>query len=103
MLEPTVPSLDKQESTVMPQVMPSFAPVPTQMESMDISADKPEAFSKALLKIEDIDVNDGDNPQLVSEYVNDIYEYMRILEVRVLGRKLKFQPALITDSYDCPI
>ncbi|KAK3602761.1 hypothetical protein CHS0354_027757 [Potamilus streckersoni] len=47
---------------------------------MDIGEDKPEAFSKALLKVEDIDANDKDNPQLVSEYVNDIYEYMRLLE-----------------------
>lgn len=50
-------------------------------ESMDISEDKPEAFSKALLKVEDIDENDKDNPQLVSEYVNDIYQYMKELEV----------------------
>ncbi|XP_048736661.1 G2/mitotic-specific cyclin-B-like [Ostrea edulis] len=49
-------------------------------ESMDISEDKPEAFSKALLKVEDIDENDKDNPQLVSEYVNDIYLYMKELE-----------------------
>lgn len=48
---------------------------------MDISEDKPEAFSKALLKVEDIDENDKDNPQLVSEYVNDIYQYMKELEV----------------------
>jgi len=50
-------------------------------ESMDISDDKPEAFSKVLLKVEDIDLNDKDNPQLVSEYVNDIYAYMQKLEV----------------------
>lgn len=49
-------------------------------ESMDISEDKPVAFSKALLKVEDIDENDKDNPQLVSEYVNDIYQYMKELE-----------------------
>lgn len=52
-------------------------------ESMDISEDKPEAFSKALLKVEDIDENDKDNPQLVSEYVNDIYLYMKELEVSI--------------------
>ncbi|XP_022334775.2 G2/mitotic-specific cyclin-B-like isoform X1 [Crassostrea virginica] len=49
-------------------------------ESMDISEDKPDAFSKALLRVEDIDENDKDNPQLVSEYVNDIYQYMKELE-----------------------
>lgn len=56
--------------------MVSMAPAP-----MDISEDKPEAFSKALMNIEDIDANDKENPQLVSDYVNDIYEYMKILEV----------------------
>lgn len=50
-------------------------------ECMDISANKEEAFSKALSRVEDIDVNDKDNPQLVSEYVNEIYDYMRELEV----------------------
>ena len=31
----------------------------------------------------DIDAEDEDNPQLVSEYVNDIYAYLRELEVRL--------------------
>ena len=40
------------------------------------------AFStEQLLGIEDIDKNDGDNPQLCSVYVNDIYKYLRHLEV----------------------
>jgi cyclin B len=56
-------------------------PPSTVPECMDISANKEEAFSKAYTRVEDIDVNDKDNPQLVSEYVNDIYQYMRELEV----------------------
>lgn len=36
--------------------------------------------SKLIHQIEDIDVNDGDNPQLLSEYVNDIYAYLFKLE-----------------------
>ena len=48
---------------------------------MDTSDVGPDAFSKALLNVQDIDANDKDNPQLVSEYVNDIYDYMRSLEV----------------------
>ena len=41
-----------------------------------------EAFSKQLwkLNVHDIDAEDADNPQLVSDYVNDIYDYMRELE-----------------------
>ena len=40
--------------------------------------DEVEAFSAA--NIENIDSEDQMDPQLVSEYVNDIYEYMRMLE-----------------------
>lgn len=41
-----------------------------------------QAFSDALLcKIEDIDQEDGENPQLCSDYVKDIYVYLRQLEV----------------------
>lgn len=44
-----------------------------------------QAFSDALLcKIEDIDTEDGENPQLCSDYVKDIYQYLRQLEVRGL-------------------
>lgn len=53
---------------------------------MDLSTNSQgeEAFSKQLLKenVNDIDKDDHDNPQLVSEYVNDIYAYLRQLEVR---------------------
>lgn len=42
-----------------------------------------QAFSDALLcKIEDIDNEDGENPQLCSDYVKDIYQYLKQLEVR---------------------
>lgn len=41
-----------------------------------------QAFSDALLcKIEDIDTEDWENPQLCSDYVKDIYQYLRQLEV----------------------
>lgn len=55
---------------------------------MDISL-QGEAFSKQMLpsNVVDIDKDDSDNPQLVSEYVNDIYEYMRSLE-----RELNVRP-----------
>lgn len=64
-------------------------PVPSVMSlgvhpgaPMDISEDRADAFSHAMMPVEDIDANDCDNPQLVSEYVIDIYDYMRSLEVR---------------------
>lgn len=43
-----------------------------------------QAFSDALLAVEDIDGGDSDMPQLCSEYVKDIYVYLRGLEVLVL-------------------
>lgn len=57
------------------------SPAPMDMSS---NSQGEEAFSKQLLpllqNVQDIDKDDRDNPQLVSEYVNDIYEYMRELE-----------------------
>lgn len=35
--------------------------------------------------VEDIDKDDRGNPQLCAEYVQDIYNYMRKLEVRMVG------------------
>jgi len=43
-----------------------------------------DAFSSKLLTVADIDEEDHDNPQLVAEYVNDIYIYMRDLENQIL-------------------
>nr|P07818.1 RecName: Full=G2/mitotic-specific cyclin-B [Arbacia punctulata]CAA68650.1 unnamed protein product [Arbacia punctulata] len=45
-----------------------------------------EAFSQQLiaLQVEDIDKDDGDNPQLCSEYAKDIYLYLRRLEVEMM-------------------
>jgi len=43
----------------------------------------PEGFSTknlGLFNIEDIDEEDKDDPQLVVEYINEIYEYLRMME-----------------------
>ncbi|MBZ3890094.1 G2/mitotic-specific cyclin-B2 [Sciurus carolinensis] len=46
------------------------------------TARMPTAFSDTLLcKTEDIDNEDRENPQLCSDYVKDIYQYLRQLEV----------------------
>lgn len=47
---------------------------------MAIKKAEPEAFSTKQLPVEDID-QDRDNPQLVSYYAKDIYQYLRHLEV----------------------
>lgn len=77
-LEPAAPTVPKSTTVPTATVHPQQnVPAP-----MDISDTGPEAFSKALFNVQDIDANDKENPQLVSEYVNDIYEYMRVLEVK---------------------
>ncbi|KAM3924446.1 G2/mitotic-specific cyclin-B2-like [Leptodactylus fuscus] len=57
------------------------SPVP-----MDVSIQEEEelcqAFSDALNNVEDIDAEDGGNPQLCSEYVMDIYNYLKQLELQ---------------------
>ena len=46
---------------------------------MDISGN---GAALALENVQNIDRDDADNPQLVSEYVNEIYDYMRQLELK---------------------
>lgn len=48
-------------------------------------ADLCEAFSTVIIHtaIRDVDADDYDNPMLCSEYVKDIYKYLRELEVDV--------------------
>ena len=51
---------------------------PKQEESMDISNNEMDILPMdADPEIEDIDAEDAGNPQLVVEYVNDIYNYLR--------------------------
>ncbi|XP_029444997.1 G2/mitotic-specific cyclin-B2-like isoform X2 [Rhinatrema bivittatum] len=64
-------------TTILPKVL---SPAP-----MDVSVKEEElcrVFSDTLLNVEDIDAGDGGNPQLCSEYVKDIYVYLRNLEAQ---------------------
>ncbi|KAG7476966.1 hypothetical protein MATL_G00088380 [Megalops atlanticus] len=55
---------------------------PTPMETSGCASDDLcQAFSDVLLNIKDVDADDYDNPMLCSEYVKDIYQYLRQLEV----------------------
>lgn len=40
-----------------------------------------QAFSDVLLDVQDVDEHDVDLPQLCSQYVKDIYNYLHTLEV----------------------
>ncbi|XP_029000384.1 G2/mitotic-specific cyclin-B2-like [Betta splendens] len=69
---------------VVPLQAPAALP-PVSEESADVSMDEQElcqAFSEALLDVQDVDEEDSDQPQLCSEYVKDIYNYLHVLEVQ---------------------
>ncbi|XP_035642920.1 G2/mitotic-specific cyclin-B2-like [Oncorhynchus keta] len=61
------------------------SPVPQPEEYANVSMKEEElcqAFSVALLAVEDIDEGDSDMPQLCSEYIKDIYGYLQCLETQ---------------------
>ncbi|XP_044215006.1 G2/mitotic-specific cyclin-B2-like isoform X1 [Thunnus albacares] len=73
---------------------------PVSEESADVSMKEDElcqAFSEALLTVQDVDEQDADMPQLCSEYVKDIYNYLRVLEVQQAVRANYMQGYEITD------
>lgn len=82
----------KEPAVIVEPVPASVMPV----APMDISEDRADAFSRAMVPVEDIDANDHDNPQLVSEYVCDIYDYMRQMEKRLFVRHHYLDGADIT-------
>ncbi|KAB1277585.1 G2/mitotic-specific cyclin-B2 [Camelus dromedarius] len=75
-LKPTA-SVKPVQMEVLAPKRPSPAPEDISMKEENLC----QAFSDALLcKIEDIDNEDWENPQLCSDYVKDIYQYLRQLE-----------------------
>ena len=68
------------------QIQAAADPLPAvSEESVDVSMKEEEplcqAFSEMLLTVQDVDEKDADLPQLCSEYVKDIYNYLHVLEV----------------------
>ncbi|NXG93961.1 CCNB1 protein, partial [Stercorarius parasiticus] len=56
---------------------------PTPMETSGCAPSEDmlcQAFSDVLLDVEDVDADDGDDPNLCSSYVKDIYKYLKDLE-----------------------
>jgi hypothetical protein len=54
-----------------------------------------QAFSDVILAVNDVDAEDGADPNLCSEYVKDIYAYLRQLEVSIVVSLLFFKLHLI--------
>ncbi|NXR26174.1 CCNB2 protein, partial [Cinclus mexicanus] len=78
---PKAPAVANQANKETDVIKVPMSPVP-----MDVSMqeeDLCQAFSDVLLNnVEDIDAEDWENPQLCSDYVKDIYLYLRELELQ---------------------
>ncbi|XP_062357179.1 G2/mitotic-specific cyclin-B2 [Cinclus cinclus] len=78
---PKAPAVANQANKETDVIKVPMSPVP-----MDVSMqeeDLCQAFSDVLLNnVEDIDAEDWENPQLCSDYVKDIYMYLRELELQ---------------------
>ncbi|XP_067838243.1 G2/mitotic-specific cyclin-B1-like isoform X2 [Heptranchias perlo] len=83
------PKIERMKMCKQPEVLPpkehssedvvKVPPSPMEI-SVCMSEELCEAFSDEILPVEDVDINDGNNPILCSEYVKDVYKYLRQLE-----------------------
>ncbi|XP_072113242.1 G2/mitotic-specific cyclin-B1-like [Mobula birostris] len=72
---------------------------PSPMDiSVCMSEELCDAFSVSILPVEDVDINDGNNPVLCSNYVKDIYKYLRQLEVEQAVRPNYLAGKVITGA-----
>nr|XP_057918542.1 G2/mitotic-specific cyclin-B1 [Doryrhamphus excisus] len=81
--------------------VPPESTSPTPMETSGCEpADLCQAFSDVLLQsaIRDVDADDYDNPMLCSEYVKEIYKYMRQLEAEQNVRATYLQGQEVTGN-----
>ncbi|KAK1138270.1 G2/mitotic-specific cyclin-B1-like [Acipenser oxyrinchus oxyrinchus] len=69
----------KQTSEACAKVQPP-SPTPMEISGCAPEEDLCQAFSDVLLNIKDVDADDAENPMLCSEYVKDIYNYLRQVE-----------------------
>ncbi|XP_059830434.1 G2/mitotic-specific cyclin-B1 [Hypanus sabinus] len=83
-----VPKVEPAKKVVKPVQQPEIyedvteVPVSVPSEATEsVSEDLCQAFSEVLLPVKDVDAADGDNPMLCSNYVKDIYKYLRQLEI----------------------
>ncbi|MEE6458469.1 hypothetical protein FKM82_000297 [Ascaphus truei] len=74
-----------QPTVMVKEFKEAVKPVPASPSPMETSGCLPEeelsqAFSNILIQVKDVDADDADNPMLCSDYVKDIYSYLRRLE-----------------------
>ncbi|OCU02449.1 G2/mitotic-specific cyclin-B1-like [Xenopus laevis] len=63
------------------EVLAPHSPSPMET-SLCVTEEIPPAFSSALIPVKDVDAEDSNNPMLCSDYVKDIYCYLRNLEAQ---------------------
>uniref|UniRef100_A0A673KTT5 G2/mitotic-specific cyclin-B1 n=1 Tax=Sinocyclocheilus rhinocerous TaxID=307959 RepID=A0A673KTT5_9TELE len=73
------------------------SPVPMETSGC-ASDDLCQVFSDVLLNIKDVDADDYDNPMLCSEYVKDIYLYLRQLETEQAVRPKYLEGTEVTGN-----
>ena len=78
----------KELAEKCPVQKPTASKSPEPMDMEEIVDALEECFGKNVV---DIDAGDHDNPQLCSEYVNEIYRYMRELEVMLMFNILNWK------------
>lgn len=94
MCEPEV-ELAEHEPELEPAIEEKPSPEPILVDNpppspMETSGCAPaeaylcQAFSDVILAVSDVDADDGGDPNLCSEYVKDIYAYLRQLEVSIV-------------------
>ncbi|KAJ7335896.1 hypothetical protein JRQ81_013837 [Phrynocephalus forsythii] len=72
-----------KEEKPVPEPVKLESPSPSPMETSGIAPTEDilcQAFSDVLLEVKDVDTEDGCDPNLCSEYVKDIYNYLKVLE-----------------------
>uniref|UniRef100_A0A8C2US44 G2/mitotic-specific cyclin-B1 n=1 Tax=Chinchilla lanigera TaxID=34839 RepID=A0A8C2US44_CHILA len=72
-----------KEEKLSPEPILVDTPSPSPMETSGCAPaeeDLCQAFSDVILAVSDVDAEDGSDPNLCSEYVKDIYTYLRQLE-----------------------
>lgn len=91
----------KKEAQIDSQLLPESIKKETEIDVKEESDVKKDAFSTDLIIVEDIDEEDKKNPILVSVYSNDIYKYLRNLELQFPVRKGYLQGQEVTPKMRC--
>ena len=78
--QPLKPSLTRKAKEKENAEVPEL-PKNDQLEAMETSSQAVDSVAQEAAGIEDIDIEDAGNPQLVVEYVQDIYNYLRYIKL----------------------